>query len=238
MENESSLTIKEWSKEEQPREKAKRIGVSNLTNADLIALIIRTGIHGTNVIELAQAILRKADGELYNLSKMDESTFKEIKGMGDVKATQLAAIVELGRRIATSRRTEEKEIRSSQDVFTFIQDMAYLDHEEFWIILLNNSNRIIKIDKTFVGGLTNTPIDIRLVLKAALSNNATKIIVVHNHPTGSLSPSGHDNNVTKRLKEACTIIGISLLDHLIVGKTDSGKPNYYSYNEEGQIYDL
>jgi DNA repair protein RadC len=224
-----NLSIKDWSVEDRPREKLMKSGVQALSNAELIALLIGSGTRETNAVEVARNILASAGNNLYELGRFSTTDLLKIKGIGTAKAITLLAALELGSRKNQSGENEKTIIRNSQTAYEVLYTIiGELEHEEFWIIILNRAHKVIKTEKISQGGLTGTVIDTRMILKHALDKKATSLIIAHNHPSGNKVPSEADINITKKIKSAAEIMDINVLDHIIV----AGK-NYYSFADEG-----
>lgn len=226
-----SFSIKHWSLDDRPREKLLHKGKSTLSDAELVAILIGSGSREESAVSLCKRILASVDNNLNALGKLSVSDLMEFKGIGEAKAISIVAALELGRR----RRGEEALIRnkitSSNSVFEMMQPIiGELSHEEFWIIYLNNSNKVIQSSQLSKGGITGTLVDVRLVLKNALQLNAVSIILAHNHPSGTLKPSKADREITNKLKIASQSLDIKVLDHLII--TEKA---YYSFADEGVI---
>ncbi len=231
MSKESIKGIKSWAVEDRPREKLIRNGIQNLSNTELIAILIRSGTTNTSAVEVARVILHQAENNLNTLGKKTINDLKKIKGMGEAKAIAIVAALELGRRRKLSDVLEKQKITGSHDVYTvFYPMLADLSYEEFWILLLNRSNKIIERQKISQGGVSGTVIDIKMILKSAVEKLASSIILCHNHPSGNLKPSEADINITNKLKEAAAIMDIKMLDHII-----TGNERYYSFADEGII---
>lgn len=226
------LSIKSWAEEDRPREKLLLKGKAALSDAELIAILLRTGVKGTSALDLAKKILQKAANNLNELGKLSVSDIKKLeKGLGDTKAITIVAALELGRRRQASEIREKPVIKSSRDLFDYIYpDVADLRHEEFYAIYLNRANRVIAHKHISTGGVSGTVADVRIVMKHAVEMLASSVIAVHNHPSGNLKPSQQDIDLTKRLKEAGRVLEIQLLDHLIIGEK-----NYYSFADEGML---
>jgi DNA repair protein RadC len=225
------LSIKDWAKEDRPREKLLRKGIGSLSDAELVALLIRSGSRNESAVELAKQILAGSGNNLHELSKRSVNDLMAYKGMGEAKAISIVAALELGRRRKLAELPEKKKITSSQDVFTIFQPLiGDLPHEEFWVLLLNRSHRIIDRFRTSQGGISGTVIDVRMVLKTALEKLSSAIVLCHNHPSANLTPSEADIQITQKLKEASKMMDIQVLDHLII--TDSG---YFSFADEGLL---
>lgn len=215
--NSNSFSIKNWSQDDQPREKLRDKGRASLSDAELIAILIGSGNKTESAVALSQRILASAD---YNLSELGKLSIKQLmafKGIGEAKAITIAAAMELGRRRRGEEALEKKKISSSVSVFELMQPIiGELPHEEFWIVYVNNSNKVIQKQLLSKGGITGTLVDVRLVLKNALEVGATGLILAHNHPSGTLKPSEADQQLTKKLKNAAESLDIKVLDHLII----------------------
>lgn len=225
------LTIKQWSAQDRPREKYAKNGASALSDAELIAILLRTGNPKDSAVELARRLLSQAGNSLNNLSGKSLRELSVVKGIGQAKAISLLSAFELGRRIRAEKVEECLQIRSSTDVVNLMQDkIAIIDHEEFWAIYLNQANRILNIVQISKGGISTTPVDTRIVMQQAVLNKATQIVLCHNHPSGSVLPSRSDIELTKRLRQAAELMDILLVDHIIIHRD-----NYYSFTEEGRL---
>lgn len=212
-----SLSIKNWSQDDQPREKLRDKGKAALSDAELVAIIISSGSRDESALDLCKRILASADNNLNQLGKMSLKQLMAFKGIGEAKAIAIAAAMELGRRRRGEVALERKKITSSVSVFELMQPLiGELPHEEFWIIYLNNSNKVLQKQQLSKGGITGTLVDVRLVLKTALEVGAVGIILAHNHPSGTLKPSEADKHITQKLKKAGESLDIKVLDHLIV----------------------
>lgn len=223
------LSIKNWALEDRPREKLLAKGISSLSNAELIAILIGSGSKDESAVELSKIILNKVKNNLNELGKLTVNDLQANKGIGEAKAITIIAALELGRRRKLADILIKNKITSSKDVFELFQpNLADLPYEEFWILLLNRSNKIIDKRKISQGGTSGTVIDVKLILKDAIEKLATSIILCHNHPSGNTQPSEKDISITNKLKEAAKIMEIPVLDHIII--TDS---SYYSFADEG-----
>ncbi|MQY78742.1 MAG: DNA repair protein RadC [Bacteroidetes bacterium] len=226
-----NLTIKDWALEDRPREKLLSKGLSSLTDAELIAILIGSGNKNESAVELAKKILKAVKNNLNELGKLTVEDLMTLKGIGEAKAITIIAALELGRRRKLADIMEKKKISGSKDVFEFFQPvLADLPYEEFWILLLNRSNKIIEKFKISQGGISGTVIDVRMILKNAIEKLASSIILCHNHPSGNLQPSEADKKITTKLKDAANIMDMQVLDHLII--TDS---SFYSFADEGML---
>lgn len=224
-----TITIKDWSEEDQPREKLLNKGERALSDAELVAILIGSGSRNESAVALSQRILKSVDNNLQALGKLSLSQLMEFKGIGQAKAITIAAAMELGRRRKDEEPKRLRQITSSQSVFQLMQPLlGELPHEEFWIIYMNNSNKVIRKEQLSKGSITGTLVDVRLVYKTALEIFATSIILCHNHPSGKLAPSTADRELTRKLKDAGECLDVKVLDHVIV--TQQG---YYSFADEG-----
>jgi DNA repair protein RadC len=231
MEEYKSLSIRNWAVEDRPREKLMAGGTQSLSDAELIALLIGSGTRSISAVDLARQILHMAGNSLDKLGKYSVTDLKKLKGIGQARAVSIVAALELGRRRTAEDLPDIFKITGSADAFRLMHPvLCDLPHEEFWVLFLNRSNKVISKSKISQGGITGTVTDIRLILKTALDQLATSIILCHNHPSGNLQPSDADVSITRRLKESATLMDISLLDHLII----AGR-NYFSFADENRI---
>lgn len=226
------LSIKDWALEDRPREKLIEKGLASLSDAELIAILIGSGSAKESAVELAKKILLDCSNNLNELSKKTVPDLKtKYHGIGDAKAISIVASLELGRRRKLQEPQERSKITSSHDVFnTFNPILGDLPHEEFWILLLNRSNKVLTKYKISQGGIAGTVIDIRLILKSAIDHLASSIVLCHNHPSGNKEPSDMDKQITLKLMDAGKIMDIPVLDHIIVTEDD-----YYSFADEGLL---
>ncbi|MBG44552.1 MAG: hypothetical protein CL530_11365 [Aequorivita sp.] len=231
MEESNSFSIKNWNEDDRPREKLLLKGRTALSDAELIAILIGSGNRNESAVSLSQRILASVSNNLSELGRLSIPELMEFKGIGEAKAISIAAAMELGRRRRTGEALERKKITSSNAVFEFVQPIiGELPHEEFWILYLNNSNKIIKSAQLSKGGITGTVVDVRLAFKEALQLGAVGIILAHNHPSGTLKPSQADIQLTRKLKTAGESLDIKVLDHLIV--TEKA---YFSFADENML---
>ncbi len=231
MEENTSFSIKNWNEDDRPREKLLLKGRIALSDAELIAILISSGSRNESAVSLSQRILASVDNNLSELGRLSVPELMEFKGIGEAKAISIAAAMELGRRRRTGEALERKKITSSNSVFEYVQPIiGELPHEEFWILYLNNSNKIIKSTQLSKGGITGTVVDVRLAFKEALQLGAVGIILAHNHPSGTLKPSQADIQLTKKLKVAGDSLDIKVLDHLII--TEKA---YFSFADENML---
>ncbi|WP_397362029.1 DNA repair protein RadC [Olleya sp. R77988] len=227
----SSFSIKNWSQDDQPREKLLYKGKSALSDAELVAILIGSGNREESAVALCKRILASVDNNLTDLGKLSIKQLTEFKGIGEAKAISIIAALELGRRRRGEEALEKKKIASSKSVFELMQPIiGELPHEEFWIIYLNNSNKVIHKNLLSKGGITGTLVDTRLVLKTALEVGAVGLILAHNHPSGTLKPSQADKEVTSKLKIAAQSLDIKVLDHLIVTEQ-----SYFSFADQSLL---
>ncbi|MBP7496809.1 MAG: DNA repair protein RadC [Bacteroidales bacterium] len=228
-EKDSNRTIKQWAEEDRPREKFLDKGRTVLSNAELLAILIRTGTKNATAIDIAKTVLTKAHNNLIELSRFEINDFKLIKGIGRDKAITILAALELGKRRREEEALDRKRVRSSKDVFEYMQSsLTDLNYEEFWILMLNRGNKVIDKRSVSSGGLTGTIADPRIIFKMAIENNASYIILCHNHPSGNVEPSEADLSLTKKLKAAGEILDIAVMDHIIFGDD-----KYYSFKDQG-----
>ena len=221
--------IKSWAEEDRPREKLLAKGRQVLTEAELIAILIGSGSRDETAVELSKRILGSVQNNLNELGKLSVHELMKFKGIGEAKAIGIIAALELGRRRKESETIKREKIITSKDVFeTMKSSFIDLPHEEFWILLLNRANGVIKKDIISRGGVVGTVVDTKIIFKIAVEHYANSIIICHNHPSGNLKPSDADIKITKNIKEAGRIMEIPLADHLIFG--DNG---YYSFADEG-----
>ncbi|NNE77873.1 MAG: DNA repair protein RadC [Pricia sp.] len=225
----TSFSIKNWSDDDKPREKLAQKGKSVLSDAELIAILIGSGSRNESAVELSKRILASVDNNLNELGKLSLKQLMQFKGIGEAKAITIAAALEIGRRRRGEDAKKITKINSSTDVFELLQPrMGELDHEEFWILYLNNSNSVLHSSQLSKGGLTGTLVDVRIVMRQALEYGAVALVLAHNHPSGTLKPSRADKEITEKLKKASLALDIKVLDHLIITQKD-----YFSFADEG-----
>jgi DNA repair protein RadC len=226
-----SLKITDWAVEDRPREKLYKKGTSSLSDAELLAILIGSGTRKRSAVDLGRELLSLVNNNLNSLGKLSISDLTRIHGIGNARAVTIAAALELGRRRKLAEVPEVPQIKCSKDVFDLLNPLlSDLTHEEFWILFLNRSNKVINKMKLSQGGISGTVTDVRLVMKKAIENLASGIIVCHNHPSGNLNPSESDTRITQKIKEAGNIMDIQLLDHLIISEKD-----YYSFADNGLL---
>jgi DNA repair protein RadC len=225
------LPIKSWAVDDRPREKLILKGKESLSDAELVAILLGSGSRDESAVGLAKRILASINHNLNKLGKLSIADLTKFKGIGDAKAITIITALELGRRRRLEEALELPKITSSKAVFEQMQPLiGELQHEEFWILYLNNSNKIVAKSQQSKGGLTGTIVDVRLVLKKALELNVTAIILSHNHPSGKLKPSNADKLLTNKLKIASETMDIKVLDHVIITEND-----YFSFADENLL---
>jgi DNA repair protein RadC len=226
-----NLPIKEWALEDRPREKLMAKGISSLSSAELIAIIIGSGTRTESAVELSRKLLNLVGNNLNELGKLEIAGLRKLPGIGPAKAMAIQACFELGKRRSAATRPAEIKISGSKDVFDLFQPfLGELQYEEFWILLLNRANRVIDKIKISQGGISGTIIDPRIILKRAVDRLASTIILCHNHPSGNLKPSDADIRITTKMKESSQLMDINLIDHIIVTED-----SYFSFADEGLI---
>ena len=210
-------SIKEWLVNDRPREKFIQKGSEYLSDTELLAILVRSGTHDRSALVVAQEVLRLANDNLSLLAKLKIKDLLTVKGIGNTKAITLMTALELGRRRRVSEVADRSKIVSSHDAFDLMKPlMEDLEIEQFWVLYLNNANKVLSKQKISTGGMTATVVDVRLILKRALELNATALILCHNHPSGTLVPSKADAVITDKIKKAAQCMDIQVLDHLII----------------------
>jgi DNA repair protein RadC len=226
-----SIKITDWAVEDRPREKLIQKGTSSLSDAELLGILISSGTKDKSAVDLGRELLGLVNNNLNSLGKLSINDLKKLHGIGTARAVTIAAALELGRRRKLAEGPEVPQIKCSKDVADIFQPLlADILHEEFWILFLNRSNRVINRMKLSQGGISGTVTDVRIVMKKAIEYLASGIIVCHNHPSGNLNPSESDTKITLKIKEAGNLMDIQLLDHLIISDKD-----YYSFADNGLI---
>lgn len=230
--DEKRLTIRDWSEDDRPREKMASRGATSLSDAELLAILIGSGNTEESAVELSRRILNDCHNNLNELARMSINEMcKRFKGIGPAKAITIMAALELAKRRKMSDVLERKKIASSQDLYELFEPILIdLQHEEFWVALLDGANKVIDVKRLTQGGIQQTVVDIKMLLKLALEKSAVSVAVAHNHPSGQNFPSGEDDKVTRRVKEGCAAVDLRLLDHIIIAR---GK--YYSFADNGKI---
>ncbi|MCK5135601.1 MAG: DNA repair protein RadC [Bacteroidales bacterium] len=226
-----SHALKTWAVEERPREKVMANGVQYLSDSELLAILLGSGTKNITAVELARQILTGTGNNLHELGRQTVGDLLRIKGVGPAKAISVLAAMEIGRRRAGMHHIKKIPVKSSETVFNLFHPLVGdLEHEEFWLLMLNRANRVLGKFKVSQGGLSGTVIDTRIILKKALDNLASSIIVCHNHPSGNNQPSDADVKITEKLKKAAEMLEIKLLDHIIIADK-----SYFSFADEGLI---
>ena len=227
----SKLKLKDWAAEDRPVEKMIMNGSGALSNAELLACMIGTGSADLDALEVAKLILSKAENNLNELGKLSIDVLLSFPSVGKQKATAIVAAIELGKRRRSEAVVKRIQIRNSRDIYESIHaKMADLDHEECWVLLMNNQHRIIELVRISHGGVSETTVDPKIVLKAALGCLASSVVLIHNHPSGNPYPSSCDDKITQKIKLGCQNLDIQLTDHLIFSES-----SYYSYADEGKL---
>lgn len=223
------VSIKNWKEDEKPREKLLKHGKQALSDAELIAILLGTGTKETSAIDLARELLLIGHNNLNELARLSVKDLCKVNGIGPAKAITIIAAIELGARKQHLSAVERPQIRSSREAYLVMKSkLEDLSHEEFWVITLDRKNSVINTYRISEGGITGTVVDIRKILKIALDDKSTGIMLFHNHPSGNLQPSHADIELTKKMTEAGKIMDISVLDHLIITQT-----SYFSFTDEG-----
>jgi len=229
--NQCNLPLNCWAAEDLPSNKGVSNGFGSLTIAELLSIVIGNGTKDSNAIEIARLVLYKGGNSLKGLARLRLEELASVKGVGKVKATRIKACMSLCARMANEPAPNKEKLSSAQDVYQlFWGKLALLDHEEFWVVYLNQQLGIIKYSKIGQGGLADTSADIRIIMREALLSNAVAICCIHNHPSGGLNPSRTDDELTLRIRKAAEMLRLQLTDHVIVA--DGG---YYSYKESGKL---
>lgn len=224
-------TIKQLSEDDRPREKVMMKGISALSDAEILAILIGSGSREKSAVDLAREILAAVDGDINKLARLSIHDLMKFKGVGEAKAISIAAALELGRRKKNDNTTENKFVKSSRDAYNAVKHLYEdLSHEEFHVIVLSRSHKILSIDLISKGGLDSTVVDGKIIFKKALEKSASGIILCHNHPSGNLKPSDTDIELTRKMKLFGAYIDMPVLDHIIV--TDSG---YTSFTDKGLL---
>ena len=226
-----SLNIKSWAEEDRPREKLLLKGKAVLSDAELIGILIASGTKDKSAVDVARDILSSVGNKLNGLAKLTVKDLMKFKGIGEAKAITIVSALELGRRKKETEPDKQLQISNANDVYATIKPhLEDLKHEEFWILILNRRNQIIKKQLISSGGVSGTVADPKIIFNAALQELASSIVLIHNHPSGNLKPSQSDIGLTKKLKSAGDVLEIPIMDHLIY--TDDG---YYSFADEGML---
>ena len=225
------LNINEWAVEDRPREKLLRLGAEALTNAELLAILIGSGSTTESAVDLMKHVLGDCGNNLNQLGKLTVRQLTAYHGVGEAKAVTILAACELGKRRQKERALERTQLNSAVAIYDFmLPQMQDLDVEEAWVLFMNQNFKLLRCMRLSRGGITETSVDVRVVMKEALLSGATVLALCHNHPSGNVKPSTDDDRITRRVQQACELMRIHFLDHVIV--TDG---NYYSYQENGRL---
>ena len=224
------LNINQWAEEDRPREKMATLGAAALSSAELLAILIGSGSTKESAVDLMKRLLNDCNNNLNTLGKMSIHDLCQYNGIGEAKAITILAACELGKRRQMETPEERPDLGTATRIYNHMHPvMQDLDVEEFWVLLMNQNYRLIKKLRIARGGITATIVDIRLIIREAVLCNATQLVVCHNHPSGRITPSKEDNELTQSIMNACKLMNIHFLDHVIVNDG-----NYYSYHEEGK----
>lgn len=225
------LNINQWAEEDRPREKMERLGAEALSDAELLAILVGSGSPQEDAVSLMKRILSDCNNNLNTLGKMTLRQLCEYNGVGPAKAITILAACELGKRRQMEKPEERPDLGTATKIYNHMHPVLQdCDVEEFWLLLMNQNNRLIKKVRISHGGITEVSVDIRIIMREAVLANATIIAVCHNHPSGNLRPSTADNDLTNQLQRACQLMRIHFMDHVIL--TDG---NYFSYRETGRL---
>ncbi|MDX9928900.1 MAG: DNA repair protein RadC [Bacteroidales bacterium] len=225
------IKITEWAPSDRPREKLIEKGAATLSDAELLAILISSGTKSKSAVDLGRELLALAGNNLNSLGRLGIPELRALQGIGEAKAVTIAAALELGRRRKLAEAPENGQIKSSADVFNIFHPLlADLTHEEFWILFLNRSNKPINRMKISQGGISGTVTDVRIIMKKAVENLASGLVVCHNHPSGNNNPSESDIQITQKIRDAGSLLDVQLLDHIIIAGSA-----YYSFADNGLI---
>lgn len=227
----NDFSMAQMAASDRPREKLIEAGANSLSDSELLSILIRNGANGLPVTALARTILASVDHDLTKLSRMNLQDLSMFRGMGKVKAATVLAALELGRRRRFAEASKTIQISNSKDVADlFLPLLSDLSHEEFWVLLLNRANRVIGKSQVSKGGVAGTVVDPKMVYRRAIENTASALVFCHNHPSGNLSPSEADIQLTRKLTDAGKLFDIQVLDHVIIAAD-----RYYSFADEGRL---
>ncbi len=228
---EGKLTINEWAEEDRPREKLERLGADALSNAELLAILIGSGSSTESAVDLMKRVMNDCNNNLNTLGKKSIRDLTGYKGLGPAKAITILAACEMGKRRQREKVEERLDLGSATAIYNYMHPcMQDLDMEEAWILMMNQNYKLIKCERISHGGISETAVDVRVIIKSAILNNATILALCHNHPSNNTMASDDDDRLTQRMKKACDIMRIYFADHVII--TDG---NYYSYREQGRL---
>lgn len=225
------LNINQWAEEDRPREKLVRLGAEALSNAELLAILIGSGSPKESAVDLMKRVLNDCKNNLNTLGKLSLRELCQYNGIGEAKAITILAACELGKRRQREEAEKRESILSAADIYQYMHPrMQDLNVEEAWILLMNQNAKLIRAERISHGGISETAVDVRVIIREAILNNATMLALCHNHPSNSVKPSSEDDRLTSSVKQACNLMRIHFLDHVIVA--DGA---YFSYHEEGKI---
>ena len=224
----NNLSIRNWAEEDRPREKLLLKGKSALSEAELIAILLGSGTRSISAVELAKQLLAAVDNDLNKLAMLSVKELNKFNGIGEAKAINIISALEIGRRRKDTVYQEQPKIQSSKQIYELMKaELLDLDHEEFWVVFLNRTNKVVKKEQCSSGGISGTVVDSRLIYKRAIEERACSIILVHNHPSGNLKPSQADIDLTRKMKDSGKILDIPVLDHIIFANN-----GYFSFTDE------
>ena len=227
----NKLTIKNWAEEDRPREKLRNKGKNHLSNAELIAILLRSGSQQLSAVDLAKEILQRSANNLNQLARLEVNDLKQFKGIGEAKAQAIVSALALGRRRTPDDRRKKLRLTAAWEAFEHMKaELQDIKHEEFWVITLRRNNEVINKFQVSSGGVSGTLVDPKLIFKRAIEELATGLILVHNHPSGNARPSESDIRLTRKIQSAAKMLDISIIDHLIF--TDE---SYYSFSDENML---
>lgn len=227
----NKLSMKAWAEDDRPKEKMMKKGRGVLTNAELLGILIGSGIQNESAVDIAKQILASVGNDLNKLGRLSLSDLKKFKGIGEARAITFSAALEIGRRRQATDSESVKQIKSSKDSFEVLYPfLADLDHEQFYVLLMNRSNKVIDVVRISQGGVSGTVADAKMIFKSAIDKLASSIIIAHNHPSGNLRPSQADIKLTKNIRDAGLLLEVSVLDHIII----AGEA-YFSFADDGII---
>ena len=225
------LSVRQWASEDRPSNKLQNLGTAALSDSELLAILVGSGTSQHNAVEIGQQIMSRFDHSLSKLAKADFRDIKDIEGVGTYTACKILAAIELGKRRQLATALMAPDLCTATAIYNYMNPkMQDLQVEEGHVILLNQNYKLIKSVRISQGGITETSVDIRIIMKEAVVNNATIIVFCHNHPSGSICPSRVDDELTKSIKRACDLMRIHFCDHVIIGDCQ-----YYSYREQGKL---
>lgn len=225
-----SLTILQWAEEDRPREKLLLKGKSSLSDAELLAILIGSGTVSMSAVDVGKLLMHSCENDINQLAKMSVKDLKKIKGIGEAKAITIISALELGRRRKNIDLPQER-VKGSRSIYELmIPHLMDIPHEEFWVVMLNRANVVTKLKQISKGGVVGTVVDYKIIFKLAIEELASSIVLVHNHPSGNLTPSTADIDITRRSRQIGDLMDIPVVDHLIFTNN-----SYYSFADEGQL---